>query len=52
MDNYQVPDLTAFPLKAYVSVHTPKVDRDVLATLRGLNDFNDPANFERFQQIE
>ncbi len=52
MDNYQVPDLNGFALKPYVSVHTPKIDKEVLSTLSRLNDFNDAANFQRFQQIE
>jgi len=44
---YNVPDLTGFELHPYVSVHTPKVDEDTLEKIRKLNDWRDPANFNR-----
>jgi len=44
---YNVPDLTGFDLRPYVSVHTPKVDEDTLEKIRKLNDWRDPANFNR-----
>jgi len=47
---YNVPDLTDFDLKPYVSVHTPQIDEETKARLRSLNDFTNPENFGRFNE--
>eukprot|EP00331_Platyophrya_macrostoma_P001589 CAMPEP_0176408910 /NCGR_PEP_ID=MMETSP0127-20121128/2216_1 /TAXON_ID=938130 /ORGANISM="Platyophrya macrostoma, Strain WH" /LENGTH=93 /DNA_ID=CAMNT_0017788253 /DNA_START=221 /DNA_END=502 /DNA_ORIENTATION=- len=45
---YDVPDLSTFKLKPYVSVHTPKVDDETKSKLKALNNYLDLANFGRF----
>ncbi|CAD8104506.1 unnamed protein product [Paramecium sonneborni] len=37
---YDIPDLTGFELKPYVSYHTPQVDKETQIKLERLNDFN------------
>jgi len=47
---YNVPDLTGFQLKPYVSVHTPQIDDDIRSRLANINDFSNPENFGRFNK--
>ncbi|CAK90010.1 unnamed protein product (macronuclear) [Paramecium tetraurelia] len=37
---YDIPDLTGFELKPYVSYHTPQVDKETQTKLERMNDFN------------
>jgi hypothetical protein len=48
MYEFNVPSLQGFDLKPYVSFKTPKVSRDTLAQLKGLNDLTSPYAFNRY----
>ena len=45
---FNIPDLTGFELKPYVSYHTPKLGEEVKSRMKELNDFKDEKNFGRY----
>eukprot|EP01016_Furgasonia_blochmanni_P010876 TRINITY_DN1471_c0_g1_i8.p1 TRINITY_DN1471_c0_g1~~TRINITY_DN1471_c0_g1_i8.p1 ORF type:complete len:234 (+),score=37.52 TRINITY_DN1471_c0_g1_i8:104-703(+) len=45
---FDVPDLTDFTLKPYVSVHTARISEETTKTMGKINDFRDSANFGRY----
>ncbi|KAL4450784.1 hypothetical protein ABPG74_011626 [Tetrahymena malaccensis] len=47
-----IPDLTDFELKPYVSVHTPRIEKEDIIKIIKLNDFTNPENFNRYTQID
>merc|ERR1712032_1361072 len=49
---FNVPDLTDFPLGPYVAYNTPKVPREQIEELQNLNDFYDEKNFGRYADLD
>ncbi|KRX04506.1 hypothetical protein PPERSA_04321 [Pseudocohnilembus persalinus] len=47
---YDVPSLNGFNLKPYVSVHTPKIEKQYMNQINQLNDYTLEENFDRENQ--
>lgn len=45
---YDIPDLTDFKLKPFVSYHTPKLSEEIKERIVKMNDFKDETNFGRY----